>query len=48
MAIISTHTKRSVQTRVVVIEFWHHFCDYNYLSLNCQLIPIVITKVAYK
>ena len=24
-------------TRVVVIEFWHNFCDYNYLSLNRQL-----------
>ena len=37
-----------VQARVVVIEFWHGFIDQNYLSLNCQLIPITITKVAYE
>lgn len=28
-----------------VIEFWHGFIDYKYLSLNCQLIPITITYV---
>ena len=36
-----------VGDRVVVIEFWHSFMDYNYLSLNRQLLPITITKVAY-
>ena len=34
--------------RVVVIEFWHDFIDYNYMSLNFQLIPITITKAAYE
>ena len=34
-------------TRVVVIEFCHVFIDDNYLSLNHQLMPITITKVAY-
>ena len=34
--------------RVVVIEFWHGFIDYNYLSLNRQLIPITITRIAYE
>ena len=33
-------------TRLVAIEFWHGFIDYNYLSLNRQLIPITITKFA--
>ena len=33
-------------TRVVVIDFWDGFIDCNYLSLNHQLIPITITKVA--
>ena len=37
-----------VGSRVVVIEFWHGFMDYNYLSLNRQLLPITITKVAYE
>ena len=37
-----------VPNRVVAIEFWHGFIDYNYVSLNRQLIPITITKVAYK
>ena len=32
-------------SRVVVIEFWHQFGDYNYLSLNRQLIPITITML---
>ena len=37
-----------VCTSIVVIEFWHGFIDYNHLSLNRQLIPITITRVAYK
>ena len=28
--------KQRATTRVVVIEFWHHFWDYNYLSPNRQ------------
>ena len=39
---------KAMITRVVVIEFWHSFSDYNYLSLNLQLIPTAITKVAYE
>ena len=35
-----------VLSRVVVIGFWHGFIDYNYLSLNHQLIPITITEIA--
>ena len=35
----------NISTRV---EFWHRFCDYNYLSLNRQLTPITITNVAYE
>ena len=35
-----------VLIRVVVIDFWDGFIDCNYLSLNSQLVPIVITKVA--
>ena len=36
-------------SRIVLIVFWHGFVDYNYLSLNHQLIPITITtKVAYE
>ena len=35
-----------VYVRVVVIDFWGGFIDCNYLSLNRQLIPITITKVA--
>ena len=34
--------------RVVVIEFWHGYIDYNYLSLNRQLLLIAITKVTSK
>ena len=41
----STTTVMYVE-QVVVIEFWHGFVDYDYLSLNRQLIPITIT--AYK
>ena len=41
-------SRKLVQTRVVVIEFWRGFIDYNYLSLNRQLIPITISKVAYE
>ena len=37
-----------IDNRVVVIEFWHGFIDYNYVSLNFQLIPITITKAAYE
>ena len=41
-----------MHTRVVVNGFWHGFFYYNYLSLylslNRQLIPITITKVAYE
>ena len=40
--------RREVGSRVVVIEFWHGFMDYNYLSLNRQLLPITTTKVAYR
>ena len=29
---------------VVVIEFWHGFVEYNYMSLNCQLIPLQLLK----
>ena len=36
-----------IYSRVVVIEFCHGFIDYNYLSLNRQLILITITKAAY-
>ena len=32
--------KKCTHIRVVVIGFWH---GYNYLSLNCQLLPITIT-----
>ena len=38
----------AIYVRVVVIEFWHGFVDYNYLSLNRQVIPIAISKVAYE
>ena len=30
---------------VVVIEFWHGFVEYNYMSLNCQLIPLQLLTV---
>ena len=32
-------------TRVVVIEFWHGFMDYNYLSLNRQLLPLQLPRL---
>ena len=32
-------------SRDVVIKFWHGFIDYNYLSLNGQLIPLQIPRL---
>ena len=49
MAGPANHTvKDVVGYRVVVIEFRHGFIDYIYLSLNRQLIPITVIKVAYE
>ena len=41
---------KCIYSRVVVIEFWHGFIDYNCLSLDLQLISITCTtaKVAYE
>ena len=47
-SMVSRILEVTIYTRVVVIELWHHFCDYNYLSLNHQLTPITITNVAYE